>query len=83
MDRPGAGTGPTRGLRGRPRQGAAPGLWGASEAALWTLSSSSHKNNSRKFSSSSEKISRSNFSEIQKQETDTRHLVNRLVRQNA
>ena len=53
------------------RQGAAPGLWGASEAALWCLASSWRKNNSRKFSSSSENIFRSKFSE--KQETGTRH----------
>ena len=49
----------------RPRQGSAPGLWGAFEAALRTPSSSWRKNNSLKFSSNSEEISRSGFFEIE------------------
>ena len=58
----------------------------APRAALWCPDAFRRVKIPRKFSSSSENIFRSKFSEIQKQqkqETSTGHLVNRLVRQNA
>ena len=67
----------------RPRQGAAPGLWVASQAALWCPGAFRRIKNLRKFSAQSDDISCGGLSEIQKQETGTMHLVNRLVRQNA
>ena len=64
-----------RGPRGRPRsrggshlrvqvgpqQQAAPALWVAPQAALWSIGVFSRIKNLRKFSSNSENISRSNF----------------------
>ena len=70
--------------RGR-RQEAVPALWVAPRGALWSSGVFRRVKILRKFSSSSENISRSKFSEIQKQpkqETGTGYLVNRLVQQN-
>ena len=62
------------------------GVGGGQGAALWCPGAFRRVKIPRKFSSNSENISRSKFSEIQKQqkqETGTTHLVNRLVQQNA
>ena len=59
---------------------------GGPQVALWSPGAFGRIKIPHKFSSNSENISRSKFSEIQKQqkqETGTRHLVNRLVQQNA
>ena len=72
--------------KGGPRQEAVPALWVVPRASLWSSGVFRRIKNLHKFSSSSENISRSKFSKIQKQqklETGTRHLVNRLVQQNA
>ena len=68
-----------------PRSRVAPGLWVAPQAALWSPGAFRQIKILRKFSAQSDDISCDGLSEIQKeqkQETGTRHLVNRLVRQN-
>ena len=58
-----------------PRQGAAPGLWVASQVALWSPGAFHRIKILRKFLAQSDEISYGGLSEIQKQETGTRHLV--------
>ena len=66
-----------------PRARDSPALWVAPQAALWSSGVFRRIKNLRKFWAKSDDISCGDFSEIQKQGTDTWNLVNRLVRQNA
>ena len=68
------------------RSAAGPGLWVAPQVALWSPGAFRRIKILRKFSAQSDDFSCGGLSEIQKrqkQETGTRHLVNRLVQQNA